>query len=407
MTIQIKDKGTSAEVYLYGEVLTKAPRDWWTDEKLEGDFIDLETFKTELAKIEDKEKFDFHINSCGGDYYAGLAIYNQIKQLKGEVNIIVDGLAASAASIIAMAGKLTMSTGSVLMIHPPMCLLFGYYNAADLKEINKRFDTVVKSALSVYAEKNKKRSKEDIENDINSTTWLVDNEAVEYGYADELLGGDKPVEMKMSADLSSVIVNGVKFNSKNFSADFKSTLAIEERKKFNLDIKDFMEAVKNYTNKTHKNIEQEEQGKEKEIMCKTVEELKEKFPELTDELVESVRAEENSKIQEQIQNAIKAERERISQIEEIENSIADKELVAKAKFSENSMTAQELAFESMKNAKADGEEFLKKLDQDNQDSGANKILNSEPPMQSDVLDAEKKRAEAVEGMKNAFKNLKK
>ena len=62
------------------------------------------------------------------------------------------------------------------------------------------------------------------------------------------------------------------------------------------------------------------------------------------------------------------------------------------------MTAQELAFESMKNAKADGEEFLKNLDKDNQDSGANKILNSEPPMQSDVFDAEKKRAEAIEGM---------
>ncbi len=399
MTIQVKDNGNTAEMLLYGEVLSSTPRNWWTDEKIEGDFIDLPTFKEELAKIENKDRIDFYINSVGGDYYAGLAIYNKIKQLKCEVNIIVDGLAASAASIIAMAGKLKMCTGSVLMVHPPSCLLLGYYNKQELNEINKRFDTVTKSAISVYSSKNTLKSKEEIEELMNNTTWLVDNEAVEYGFADELYEKEKSVEFKLSANGSTVIVNGIKHNAKYFSEDFTKNLA-QENKGIADRFTDMCNKVATVLNIDGKSTQK---GKENEIMCKTVEELKEKFPELTNQLIESVKSEEKTSVQEEIKNAVLSERKRIEEIEQIENSIADKELLNKAKFSaEETMNAKELAFEAMKAQGVKNTEYLNNLDKDNADSKVNDVKTEAPKVETiNEKDA------AVESMTKIFQSIKK
>ena len=109
---------TDAEINMYGEVVSNIPTDWWTGEKLPGNYIAVEEFLQDLESIQDKENITVHINSPGGELYAGVAIYNRLKELSGTVTTINDGLCASAASLIFQAGDIRrMNKGSNLMAH--------------------------------------------------------------------------------------------------------------------------------------------------------------------------------------------------------------------------------------------------------------------------------------------------
>ena len=81
----------TAEINMYGEVVSKYPVDWWTGEKIPGNFIALDEFLQDLKEIEDKANIIIHINSVGGDFYAGLSIYNRLKGLPGNITTINDG----------------------------------------------------------------------------------------------------------------------------------------------------------------------------------------------------------------------------------------------------------------------------------------------------------------------------
>lgn len=292
MTIKINEKENFAQVYLYGEVMNEAPRDWWTDEKLEGDFIDVETLKSELPKLENKEKIEVHINSSGGVYYAGLTIYNLLKSLNCQIDVIVDGIAASAASIIAMAGNLKMCPGSVLMIHPAKCLLLGYYGQDELDLVLKSLDATMKSAIDIYASKNKTKTVDEIKDLLNQSTWFVAEEAVNEGFADEVIEHEK-AEMQLTSD--AVIINGIKHNLHNFSEDFTSRLdkakSINTKMTIHGNIKNYF---KNYINNIKTSIQSETQEKKGEEKM-DLNELKEKFPELMNEFKESVLKEERER----------------------------------------------------------------------------------------------------------------
>lgn len=92
------------EITLYGDVMSQQPVDWWTGEPEPGLFITPEGFMEDLAAVKDKGHITVKLNSCGGDLYTGIAIHNALKALSGEVNVIVEGIAASAASVIMCAG---------------------------------------------------------------------------------------------------------------------------------------------------------------------------------------------------------------------------------------------------------------------------------------------------------------
>ncbi len=132
--ITISDDNT-VDIDMYGEVVAKHPVDWWTGEKISGNYIALDEFLEDLKEIEDKPNINIHINSVGGDFYAGLAIYNRLKSLKGNITTINDGLAASAASIIFQAGHTRkMHAGSNLMLHGVSGFLYDYYNIEQLEQ---------------------------------------------------------------------------------------------------------------------------------------------------------------------------------------------------------------------------------------------------------------------------------
>jgi ATP-dependent protease ClpP protease subunit len=128
------------------------------------------------------ESITLSINSPGGDLFEGVAIYNTLKAAGKPVNVEVIGLAASAASLIAMAGDtITMQLGTTMMVHEAMGIAMGY--AKDMRKMADTLDVVNDSAVDIYVERtgnSKKRIKE-LE---AAETWMSPKEAVELGFAD-------------------------------------------------------------------------------------------------------------------------------------------------------------------------------------------------------------------------------
>lgn len=339
--ISVLDDDT-AEINMYGEVVSQYPVNWWTGEKIPGNFIALDEFLDDLKEIENKANINVHINSVGGDFYAGLSIYNRLKALPGNITTINDGLAASAASIIFQAGNTRkMNAGSNLMIHGVSALLFDYYNTEQLKAIIKQFTAHNNAAIGVYAERSGK-TKEECKNLMSGETWLTGQEAVDAGLADEVIDSI-PVTMRLSHDRNYLISNGVRFSTAGMNCIpqsipvSKSALPVEHNQRDN--------ANKNLT------------GGKESMEIKTVEELKAAFPELTTQ-IESA-AKESGRAE-----GVSSERNRLQGIEAIENAIADKEIVKNAKYGEKPMNAADLALVAMQKEAEIRNSVLNKIDND-------------------------------------------
>ena len=124
------------------------------------------------------------INSPGGDCVAAAQIYNMLMEYKGNVTIKIDGIAASAASVIAMAGtKVIMSPVSMMMIHNPMTGTFG--NAAEMQRAIEMLDSVKDSIINAYEIKTG-MSRAKISHLMDAETWMDATKAVELGFADEM-----------------------------------------------------------------------------------------------------------------------------------------------------------------------------------------------------------------------------
>ena len=142
------DEGEST---LYGDVVSRQPVYWWTGEPEPGLYIAPESFMEDLAAVKGKSNITIKINSCGGDLYTGIAIHNAIKGLTGHKVVVVEGIAASAASVIACAGdEVQVYPGSMVMIHGVAGLLYDYYTLADLKKLQKDFDASERAIAELY-----------------------------------------------------------------------------------------------------------------------------------------------------------------------------------------------------------------------------------------------------------------
>lgn len=142
------------------------------------------------------------INSPGGDCVAAAQIYNMLKDYKGNVTVKIDGIAASAASVIAMAGEtVLMSPVSMLMIHNPMTVAMG--NVDEMQKAIEMLDSVKDSIINAYQIKTG-MSRAKISHLMDAETWMDANKAVELGFADDILFRDadkeKPVEEEPDED---------------------------------------------------------------------------------------------------------------------------------------------------------------------------------------------------------------
>jgi ATP-dependent Clp endopeptidase proteolytic subunit ClpP len=139
-----------------------------------------------------KGDIELHISSPGGDVFDGISIFNQLKQRKGSVHVIVDGLAASAASFIAQAaspGKLEMAPHSQMMIHNGFSMAIG--DADDLRQTADLLDKITSEIASIYAGRSGKPSDYWLAK-MSAETWYSDAEAVADGLADGIHGQEVP-----------------------------------------------------------------------------------------------------------------------------------------------------------------------------------------------------------------------
>lgn len=375
--IFVNDENDSAEVNMYGEVVEKRPTNWWTGEPLDGLYIPLDEFLKDIEKLKEKSSVTFHINSPGGDVFAGTTIHNRMKQFKGTVTTIVDGLAASAASIIAQgatAGHRKVCNGSLTMVHGASIWAYGYYNERDLNKKIQQVNAVDRSITEIYT-KCTGLEKDKIIEMLTTTTWMTSQEAIDNGFADEIVDADKQVNMCLNEDKSFLTVKGILMSARGLF-NLPDYIPVQNEVTAG-DIPDVI---------TNKN---EEDGGTKSMDMK---ELQEKHPELYKQIRNEAAAEAKKEMQAESEQAVKNEIERLKAIDEIAGKIADKQLVEDAKYGEKKMSAGDLALEALKNQQDVGQQYLNNLDADTQDSG---VGNVTPTPNQGSLSAEEQAAKDI------------
>ena len=173
----IKNEGeleSTRTLFLNGEI---------SDETWYGDEVTPQLFKDELYA--DSGDITVWINSPGGDVFAAAQIYNMLRDYKGHVTVKVDGLAASAASVIAVAGDTVLvSPVAMMMIHNPATLAMG--NTKDMEAAIAMLNEVKESILNAYVDKTG-LSRNKLSKMMDDETWFNAKKAVELGFADKVL----------------------------------------------------------------------------------------------------------------------------------------------------------------------------------------------------------------------------
>ncbi len=145
------------------------------------------------------------INSDGGEIFDAIAIYNYLKDK--DVHVVIDGICASAASIVAMSGKrITMKQGSMMMIHNPLTIAIG--ESEDLRAQADILDKITESIISIYQTKTNMEH-DDIMNLMKAESWMNETEALSYGFVDEIDTQPDP-ELPAQAAAAMTYEDGVK-----------------------------------------------------------------------------------------------------------------------------------------------------------------------------------------------------
>ena len=175
------DEGSERVLELYGTI---AETSWFDDD------VTPQMFHDEL--FAGKGPVTVWLNSPGGDCIAASQIYTMLMDYKDDVTIKIDGIAASAASVIAMAGtRVLMAPTALMMIHNPMTMAYG--NQADMEKAIEMLDEVKESIMNAYEIKTS-LSRAKLSHLMDSETWMNANKAVELGFADGILTRDEPNE---------------------------------------------------------------------------------------------------------------------------------------------------------------------------------------------------------------------
>ena len=195
--VEVDTDNKEANLTIYGDI----GESWWGESTSASDIEKaLKNIKTDTINV--------HINSGGGDAFDGIAIYNQLKNHSAKIIIHVDGLAASAASLIAMAADdLIMNTGSMLMIHEASTIAWG--TKSDIQKTMNALEGIDKSIADIYMTRYL-GEREEIVNLIEAESWLTASEAVELGLADRVNEKAKVVDPE---EVKNAILS--KFRNKN------------------------------------------------------------------------------------------------------------------------------------------------------------------------------------------------
>jgi len=174
--IQAKAANKVGELLLYGDV---GPSEWG--------MIDERSFADALKSLGDVSTINLRINSPGGSAFSGIAMYNMLMRHPARVVVDVDGLAASIASVIAMAGdEIRMGDGAQLMIHDASSIAWG--NAAEMRRTAELLDSISGDIASIYARRSG-RPVDELRALMQAETWLGAQESVDAKLADSVTAG--------------------------------------------------------------------------------------------------------------------------------------------------------------------------------------------------------------------------
>lgn len=176
--VAAKGDDTKAEITIYADI----GDDMWSNA------VSATSFSKEMDKLPASIKeITLRLNSPGGSVFDGMTIYNRLKQSKAKIIVRVDGLAASIASIIALAGdEIIMGEGAFLMIHKPWTGMYG--NSDEFEHTANTLLQLEEQMLGIYSRKTK-IDREELRTMLRKETWISAEDAVKAGWANKIEGG--------------------------------------------------------------------------------------------------------------------------------------------------------------------------------------------------------------------------
>lgn len=355
--------GASAEIIMYGDIYEQQPTDWWTGKPIEGQFILLSEFMADLEQIASCKEITIRMNSYGGDAGVSNTIHNRLRELSRRgtrLTCIVDGVAMSGGSLIMCAcDTVQVNPSSLIMIHKCWTFIWGSYNADELRQQADQNDAWDKMQVSIYKRKTG-LSETVLTHMMADTTYMTGREAVEKGFADEVLEDAEPLNIAASADGRCLFVHGRQMHLApgTFAPDHIPTVTPEG-------------SAPVEANTTTPAVT----GREKGGNSMTEQELRAQYPEIVEQVEANARAAGNS---DAVNAAVQAEQNRIREIDEVA-CLYSEEMVREAKYGEKACTAQQLAYNAARAAAAKGKQVLADLDDDAQASGTANVGAAAPP----------------------------
>ncbi len=319
---------TAPELLLYGPI--SSSQSWWEDR------VTPAAFNKELAELGDVPEIVVRINSGGGDVFAANAIFTRLKDHPAKITVKVDGWAASAATIIAMAGDtIKIARNGVFMIHDPSMTVWDSYTAEEFDKLAAELRVIKNSIVNTYAMKTGK-DPEDISKMMSGECWWTGDEAVDEGFCDELLFETVNTVIENQEKL---VVNSVPIDM----SKYKTSPNIQ-----NLVIGSRKDSFTNTTKKEEKTVEPKN--------ITTIEALKSTYPDLVATIENNAKAEERQRIKD-IKDTVPAGYE---------------DIVEDAMFT-NPVAAEKVAVKILAKQKEQGTNYLNNRDNDVRDGNIGRV----------------------------------
>ena len=353
----------TAEITMYGTIVEQVPRSWWTEEPIPGNYIVMDEFLADLEQIKTCKNINIRMNSCGGDAGVSITIHNRLRELARDgVNLTctVDGMAMSGGSLIMCAcDTVKVNPSSIIMIHKCWSEIWGGYNADELRQAAEQADAHDKAQVAIYARKTK-MSDTKILHMMGETTYMTGREAVEKGFADEVLDDAEPLNFAASADGKTIFMSGkpIHLAPGMFAPDNIPTVSAAEPKP----------AGTNTSNPV-------QSGTTTGGISMNLEELRKQYPDLVAQIESAARAAGNT---DAVNAAVAAERNRLREIDAIAAQVPE-DLLAEARYGETACSAQELAYRAMTASAKNGAGFLAAMNKDGNASGAASVPAAPAP----------------------------
>ena len=193
---KIKDEASRAVLYIYGTI----GEDFWDEE----DSNRAKAFAKTLDELNPKP-LDIRIDSAGGDVYEGFAIASAIQRYEGDTHVYIDGMAASAASYIALMGdRITMNDYAMFMIHNAWTLAIG--NRDDLRETADRLEAIDSTIAGIIAARSGMEL-DDVKAAMCAETWFTGDEALANGMCDEVIETEQRIAASLDRSMAAHFLN--------------------------------------------------------------------------------------------------------------------------------------------------------------------------------------------------------